>query len=207
MPLLKQWTEEDAVFAVWKVSETADELSGMLTADLPYGEEIALLKAESRKLEYLAVRVLLRTLCGEEKHILHYPSGKPFLKDASFRISISHTKGYVAIGLHPFKELGIDIECVSGRVCKVASRFMHPDELKVSDNLMYLLVCWSGKETMYKLLGEEGVDFSCHLRISPFELQQNGVCDAYEYRTSRKQCFSLHYMLHSDFVCTWCVAL
>ena len=101
MPLWKEWTEEGARFAIWQVGETAGELRKRLTSSsLPYDEELACLKAESRRLEYLVVRVLLRTLCGEEKQIKHLPSGKPYLADGSFHITISHTRGYVAIGLH-----------------------------------------------------------------------------------------------------------
>lgn len=70
MPLWKEWTEEGARFAIWQVGETAGELRKRLTSSsLPYDEELACLKAESRRLEYLVVRVLLRTLCGEESRL------------------------------------------------------------------------------------------------------------------------------------------
>mgnify|MGYP000016543064 CR=1 FL=1 len=63
------------------------------------------------RLEWLAVRVLLYTLSGEEKEIAYHPSGKPYLADASASLSISHTKGYVAVVLGlPGREVGIDIE-------------------------------------------------------------------------------------------------
>ena len=84
MPLLKKWIENGALFAIWRVEETAEELRKMLVASLPYDEELSQLKSEARQLEYLAVRVLLRAVCGEEKHISHYSSGKPFLADRSF---------------------------------------------------------------------------------------------------------------------------
>lgn len=113
MPLLKKWIENGALFAIWRVEETAEELRKMLVASLPYDEELSQLKSEARQLEYLAVRVLLRAVCGEEKHISHYSSGKPFLTDGSFHITISHTRGYVAVGLHATYEVGVDIEYIS----------------------------------------------------------------------------------------------
>lgn len=67
MPLLKKWIENGALFAIWRVEETAEELRKMLVASLPYDEELSQLKSEARQLEYLAVRVLLRAVCGEEK--------------------------------------------------------------------------------------------------------------------------------------------
>ena len=67
--------------------------------------------AAHRRLEWLAVRVLLYTLSGEEKEIAYHPSGKPYLADDSASISISHTKGYVAVALGlPGREVGVDIE-------------------------------------------------------------------------------------------------
>ena len=140
MPLLKKWIENGALFAIWRVEETAEELRKMLVASLPYDEELSQLKSEARQLEYLAVRVLLRAVCGEEKHISHYSSGKPFLTDGSFHITISHTRGYVAVGLHATYEVGVDIEYISDRVRKVAGRFMYPDELRHSSDTAYLLV-------------------------------------------------------------------
>lgn len=206
MPLWKEWTEEGARFAIWQVGETAGELRKRLaSSSLPYDEELACLKAESRRLEYLVVRVLLRTLCGEEKQIKHLPSGKPYLADGSFHITISHTRGYVAIGLHPQREVGIDIEYVSERVRKVVDRFMYPEEFNESTDTSYLLVHWSAKETMYKMMGMEEVDFLKHLRVYPFRLLPEGRCEGQEFRTECRACFSLHYLVNSEFVCTWCV--
>jgi phosphopantetheinyl transferase len=167
--LLRQLLPAGATASVehisWRVEETAEELRKMLVASLPYDEELSQLKSEARQLEYLAVRVLLRAVCGEEKHISHYSSGKPFLTDGSFHITISHTRGYVAVGLHATYEVGVDIEYISNRVRKVAGRYMYPDELRHSSDTAYLLVQWSAKETMYKLLDEQGVDFLEHLHI------------------------------------------
>lgn len=165
----------------------------MLVASLPYDEELSQLKSEARQLEYLAVRVLLRAVCGEEKHISHYSSGKPFLTDGSFHITISHTRGYVAV-THATYEVGVDIEYISNRVRKVAGRFMYPDELRHSSDTAYLLVQWSAKETMYKLLDEQGVDFLEHLRIVPFQLQTDGRCEGHELRTSSQIHFDIHYI-------------
>ena len=44
MPLLKKWIENGALFAIWRVEETAEELRKMLVASLPYDEELSQLK-------------------------------------------------------------------------------------------------------------------------------------------------------------------
>ena len=95
MPLYRHWKEGDAEWGIWKVSESAEELRAMLTGGLPYDVELDSLKAQGRKMEYLAVRVLLKTLTGKEYHILHESSGKPYVEGHLFQLTISHTKGYV----------------------------------------------------------------------------------------------------------------
>ena len=74
----------------------------------------------------------------------------------SASISISHTKGYVAVLLGgPEKEVGIDVECYGERVRKVAHKFVREDE-SVSwykgTETWSLLLHWSAKETMFKCM-------------------------------------------------------
>lgn len=218
MSLFKSWKSDGAVFAIWKVEETGGELRAMLGDSLPYDAELSALRAESRRTEYLAVRVLLKALCGEEKQVGHFPSGKPFLTDQSYRLSISHTRGYVAVALHPSAEVGVDIEQVADRVLRIAGRFMCAEELdgeteavkgfagdSRTSTLYYMLLHWSAKETLYKLMGEEEVDFREHLRIMPFHLQQQGDFVAGAYKSFPPASYQVCYMVHPDFVCTWSV--
>ena len=115
MPLLKTWTEENGRWGIWQVTETLEELYACLSDDVVW-QELERLKAPSRKMEYLAVRVLLKTMLGKEVRIGHEPSGKPFLTGGEYHVSISHTKGYVAVGLHESAQPGIDIEAYGERV-------------------------------------------------------------------------------------------
>lgn len=210
MPLLKKWEDGGAVWAVWEVTEGLDELLERFSDTAAWREEVRQLRSASRQLECTAVRVLLKELTGRELDILHYPSGRPYVADFPFHLTISHTKGYVAVGCHPSSEVGIDIEYYGERVRKVASRFMRPDEMpereRESDSsscLYQLLLHWSAKETIYKLMDCEEVDFLEHLRIRPFILQDEGCFVGEEYRTKHLQTFSVRYMIYPGFVCTW----
>lgn len=212
MPLFRQWnTEGGGVWGIWKVTESFAELRDKLSAALPYDKELQTMKSPSRRMEYVAVRVLLKTLLGEEYSILHYPSGKPFLENGSLKISISHTKGYVAVGVHPQREVGIDIEQRTDKVCKVRSRFVREDEMlgealmSEEERLSLLLLHWSAKETLYKLINSSEVDFLDHLKIRDFPLSSSGHFMAEEYRTENRNLFSVSYWAHPDFVCTWSV--
>ena len=168
MPLYRTYKQGDLIVGIWKVDETIEQLRSMFHQFSIYEEGFMRFSAEKRKQEWLAVRVLLKELCGEEKEIAYLPSGKPYLEDGSAFVSFSHTSGYVAVALHPSAEVGVDIEQYGTRVQRVASRFIREDE-KVSvesgDEIYALLLHWSAKETMFKLMKDEAVDFIKHLHI------------------------------------------
>ena len=206
MPIYRTYKQGDLLVGVWKVDETIEQLRSMFHQFSIYEESFMRFSAEKRKQEWLAVRVLLKELCGEEKEIAYLPSGKPYLEDGSAFVSFSHTSGYVAVALHPSAEVGVDIEQYGTRVQRVASRFIREDE-KVSvesgDEIYALLLHWSGKETMFKLMKDEAVDFIKHLHILPFVPEESGTFHACEYRSGQEQEFLIHYDTHPDYVLTF----
>ena len=206
MPIYRTYKQGDLLVGIWKVDETIEQLRSMFHQFSIYEEDFMRFSAEKRKQEWLAVRVLLKELCGEEKEIAYLPSGKPYLEDGSAFVSFSHTSGYVAVALHPSAEVGVDIEQYGTRVQRVASRFIREDE-KVSvesgDEIYALLLHWSAKETMFKLMKDEAVDFIKHLHILPFVPEESGTFHACEYRSGQEQEFLIHYDTHPDYVLTF----
>jgi phosphopantetheinyl transferase len=68
--------------------------------------------------------------------------------------------------------VGIDIEKIRDRVVRVKDRFLCQDELESLDpdsNLEQLHIYWGGKEALYKLSGQPGVDFRNDIHIHPFD--------------------------------------
>lgn len=180
-----------------------DELAG---TDV-YDQAMTRFTSSHRQQEWLSVRLLLYRLLGEHKEICYLPSGKPYLADHSFYISISHTKGYVAVILGKMP-VGIDIEQYAQRVHKVAHKYMREDEVVSSyqdDDTWSLLLHWSAKEVMFKCMEVAEVDFRKHLHIAPFTLRKQGCFCAQEYRTEQQRQFLIHYLLCPDFVLTWFV--
>ncbi len=118
-------------------------------------------KSESRQFEFLATRFLLSIICGAEAEIAYHATGRPYLcgEDAPC-ISISHTKGYVAIALCD-APIGIDIEHISTRQLRLRQRFMADAEwkqaLQYATPEMVAAIGWSAKEALYKLVDEPGV--------------------------------------------------
>lgn len=79
MPLYRTYSEGEFLLGIWKSDETTEQLLASLEHKDWYREKLAVL-SEKRKHEGLSVRVLLKALCGEEKEIAYYSSGRPYLR-------------------------------------------------------------------------------------------------------------------------------
>lgn len=207
MPLFLQHIEKDFRWGIWKVEESEADLLACFSDKAMYADGLAKLKSPHRRIEWLAVRALLKSLAGDEKRVGYLPNGRPFLEDGSYSLSISHTKGYVAVLLSSSQTLvGIDIEQTGERVRKVAHKFVGPSEvISLYDNsdIWALLLHWSAKESMFKCLDTPEVDFISHLHIHPFQVQSAGTFQAHETRTPSAREYTVHYLLHPDFVLTY----
>ena len=159
-----------------------------------------------RLMEHLSVQALLKEMTGENYEILHYSSGKPYIKDNLFFISISHTKKYIAIIIDREKETGIDIEQVNNKVFNVRSKFVSEKEeifIDKGQELTHLLLYWSAKETLYKVLDVEGVNLKNDLQVQKFTPESTGYIIASESKTIRRHKYELAYMVERGFVLTW----
>ena len=163
---------------------------------------------ENRKREWLSIRVLVKEILGEEKEILYNSVGKPYLSDNSYYIGISHTKGYAALILNKENEVSVDIERITARIENIRTRFVNEEEEKAlskTNELIHLLLLWSSKESLYKRLSLENVDFKTQLHISPFDpvIGEWSSLGAYETRTENHERFKIHYFVHNDYVLTY----
>jgi phosphopantetheinyl transferase len=200
-------TGNGTIWAISAIGKSSEELMDLLDKKdmyLPYIRSVSL---ESRKREWLSARVLFKKIFQEEKEILYLPNGKPYFADRSFHISISHTKGYVAVALNEKHPVGIDIEYISPRINKIRDRFMNEEEnrhLSADNEEIQLLLHWSAKESLFKILGIEDVDFKSCLHISPFCLVMH-ECSSFsarETRTAQRQEYTVRYLANEAYVVT-----
>lgn len=196
-----------AVMAFWRMTEDWETLCDTVDNPELVEEAIRRFVSQERRMEWLAVRALLNVMRTGKHEIAYYPSGRPYLTDGSFEISISHTKGFVAILLGDVP-VGIDIEYYSHRVHRVKSRFVRPDEEVLSyrgDDTFGLLLIWTAKEAVYKVMNREGVDFLEHLQVLPFEepLAENGTIRVQEHLTSQHRVFEVFYSIDCELVTSW----
>ena len=207
MALFLQHKTDDFQWAVWKMEESLDALLALLpdARRVFCEQELNRFVSERRKMEWLSVRVLLYAMLQEDKEIGYSPEGKPYLTDHSFFISISHTKGYVAVMLASFTQAGIDIEQYGQRVKRVYDRFIRSDERVEpyqGDETWSMLLHWSAKETIFKSMENADADLR-KLCLSHFIPQSEGVFQVREYATERQQLFTVGYRICPDFVLTW----
>jgi 4'-phosphopantetheinyl transferase EntD len=199
----------NTILGILPIQEDSESILSQLDRKGLYSPTLASM-IESRRREWLSVRLLLKNLTGEEKEIGYLPSGKPYLADNSYHISISHTKGYVAVILHPTKEVAIDIEHLSPRVEKIRSRFMSEEEernLSPDNPLIHLMLHWSAKECLFKRINQEEVEFQTQLHIHPFE-PRSEVWDSFaasETHTEAGGIFTVHYYVSKKYVLTYLV--
>lgn len=202
MPLILK--HNDPLLGIWKMSETEAELLAMLGGDATeYASALWGMKTERRRREWLSVRVLLRSLTGIEPRVAYHPDGAPYLLGSPLSISISHTEGYAAVLLKEHDAAGIDIERRSPRVLKVRSRFLSPEEdAAVSDVHAedHALVYWCAKETVFKAMRAEDVDFARHIFVEPFDIAREGEILARETRTAEKRTYHLRYVMGPEYV-------
>ncbi|MEG1586059.1 MAG: siderophore biosynthesis protein [Bacteroidales bacterium] len=208
MPFVEIKKNNGARIGIWQITETEDQLLSLLREPAQYQKELDAYVSAKRRIEFLAVRVMLQQLTGEVLCVGYEPSGKPFLINHTELVSISHTGGYAAVILHPSLPVAIDIEQRSEKVLRLQSKFMNAAELAAVDPsspLSYALLCWSAKETLFKIIPEEEIDFKSHLHLSPFLVASQGTIPAMDTRNDLPRHFTINYADQQDYVLTWCV--
>lgn len=189
MPLIrKQRIDENSWLAVWQMSESLEQLPVSSHVDL---NDFPSLR---RKREKLTEYLLLKELTGDESLVIrHNEDGAPFL-DGYF-ISISHTEGWAAMMLSKSHRVGVDIEYVSDRVNRVASRFIREDEQQAT--LAERLINWCTKEAVYKFFTEQHLEFH-EMRLQPYSQEDKGVVVVDNMRQQTQ--VEVRYEVNNDFV-------
>lgn len=192
---------------LWQMDESPELLFDLYPHLLPYRSSLDdKYKNDGRKLEFLAIRALMYEMLrvnGASKGLLshagdftHNGQGKPLFR--GYHVSISHTKGYAALILSKKSEVAVDIEYMSDRVERIASKFLRKDER--ADSLDAKLVHWCAKETVFKLFSEENLLFE-DMRVKPFDTMSDWACDVENLKSGKTA--RVDFELAMDFVLTY----
>ena len=142
-----------------KLKRISKPFSSLVTLDIEEKKKYKGFRSTSRKLEFLSVRALLSELLGKEARIVYNKNNKPFLKNGSHFISISHSHRLTAILLSTNEQVGIDLEYMSANISAFAFKFMNRKEKVTKDpssaNII-LYIHWCAKEALIQDLRQGG---------------------------------------------------
>lgn len=109
---------------------------------------------------------------------------------------------------HPTRKVGIDIECPTDKIQKVYKRFLsiaEQEDLSNGKDNRKLLLAWSAKEALFKIIGKEAIDFANQLRIFPFEIKSSsGEIKAQHIPT--KSHYQLFYQQTEKYTLVYCLS-
>lgn len=164
MGLFKVIEDNNSQIAIWKVTESEDELKKLTGIDL--SDTYALPR---RRIERMVTRAVLDRLNHFEA-LNYHSNGRPYYYEGNPYISISHTAKVVVIGFCQKISIGVDIERTHRNFKIVTDRYLTPEELKWIDieHNNSLALAWCIKESVYKLPWSEPKNFSNDINIQRF---------------------------------------
>ncbi|MGB8491780.1 MAG: 4'-phosphopantetheinyl transferase superfamily protein [Bacteroidales bacterium] len=204
--ITKHFLNESTILGVWKIEEDLKTLRDMVVLDGEDRKKFRVFASTSRKLEFLSVRALLSELLGNDARIVYNKNNKPFLKDGSRFISISHSHKLTAILLSASEKVGIDLEYMSSNISAIAFKFINRREkiTNESDNRRYhLYLHWCAKEALYKICDKEGISIRNNITIDPFEVNDSGEIKGKVKTDKINDSFDLFYTRYDNYAIVW----
>jgi phosphopantetheinyl transferase len=209
MPIVQHHTSQDGgQTGVWHITEPWEELYSQLSLTPSEHERVLNFGRDTRKQEWLATRLLLKTLTGNHITVNYRPNGAPCADVPDLHISLSHTQNYAAVSLSPVHPVAVDIEYPSQRVLRIADRFLHDDErtfIESRHEAIFQTIIWCAKEALYKWWGETDVIFKEHLRVLPFQLQDNIEMKAFISKDAFYADLTLHCNVTDNYILVYII--
>lgn len=198
---------------IWKIEEAED----FFLAEVPQHRAIT---HPHKRLQHLAGRYLLKCLFPDfpYEEIVIADTRKPYLPYEQYHFSISHCGQYAAAIVSKRERVGIDVEIPSHKIKKISHKFLNIGEreqfnvagawLKSNNETItagdkQLTVLWCAKEAVYKWWGWGSVDFSDHILLQHFEINEMGSIDAVFIRMQRNFELKLQYKILDALCLVW----
>ena len=204
--ITKHFLNEFSILGVWKIEEDLDSLLDLVVLDSDEKKRYKGFKSNSRKLEFLSVRALLSELIGKDAGIVYNKNNKPFLKDGSRFISISHSFKLTAILVSTNEKVGIDLEYMSSNIAALAFKFLNRKEKitkETDDRKYHLYIHWCAKEALYKICDKEGISVKNNITITPFEVKESGEIEGKVHTEKINESFDLYYSKFNNYAIVW----
>lgn len=202
MPLEKLVHEGKRAWALWKLSESEELLSSLLSFPELIPSNIT---NPQKRLEWLAGRILTQRLLEEfgvpYRGIVKNEHGKPFPAMSSLQLSLSHSYPYAAAIVDREISVGIDLEQPKSKLLRVAPRVLGFAELQdAGTDLVKHCVYWCSKEALIKIHGKKNLILAENLVISPFALENEGTIIGKIIVRQSERLIPLYYKVFPGFV-------
>ncbi len=202
----KHYLNEYTILGVWKIEEDINTLLGMVDLDIIDKKKYKAFASTSRKLEFLSVRALLAEVLGKDARIIYNKNNKPFLRDGSRFISISHSNKLTAILLSTNEKVGIDLEYMSTNISRIGFKFINRKEKITRDpdkRIYHLYLHWCAKEALYKICDKEGISIKKDITIEPFDVKESGEIQGSVKTKMINDSFDLFYTRYDNYTIVW----
>jgi phosphopantetheinyl transferase len=178
MPYIAINESKDPLVGIWKIEEEEKFFEGKIDF-LPKAIH------SSKRIQQYSSRLILEKLSPgfPLNQIIVDNGGKPKLRNSTVQFNVSHTNEFAAAIVCNEKQVGIDIEKIDVRVCRVMKKFLNTTELQTIgalneiEKISMLTLYWSIKETVYKWWGLGAIDFAEHIQIQSSHLTDEGTME------------------------------
>jgi len=204
--IIKYHINDSTVLGAWKIEEDFATLLQTVTLNADEKKKLKSFRSVRRKFEFLSVRALLAELTENKASIVYNKNNKPFLKDGSMFISISHSHQLTAILLSVNEKVGVDLEYMSSNIAAVALKFINVKEKIIKDpinRLYHLYIHWCAKEALYKICDKEITNIRKEISIEPFKVRDSGEITGNVHTNVINENFNMHYMKYDNYAIVW----
>jgi 4'-phosphopantetheinyl transferase EntD len=200
MGLFRVIEDSNSQIAIWKVTESEQELKELTGIDLT-----TVYAFPRRRIERLVTRAILDRLNHFEP-VNYHPNGRPYYYEGSPYISISHAAKLVVVGFCQRMSIGVDVERTKRDFRIVADRYLTPKELEWInlDHQKSLALAWCIKESIYKLPWKYPKCMTTDIIIENFDtISENGVANVEVIDSNFTYHLNLKYLFFDEFCLSW----
>lgn len=121
-----------------------------------------------RRQEWLSWRALVHRVLGANVEVRYNAVGAPYVVGSSCQISVSHSKGCVAV-LFSDCLCAVDVERLDRNFQRIKAKYLTAEEQLLGDDVRFLAAAWSAKEALYKYAGEPGLGLLEDIHLVAYE--------------------------------------
>lgn len=200
MGLFRVIEDSNSQIAIWKVTESEQELKEMTGIDLSN-----IYTYPRRRIERMVTRAILDRLNHFEP-VNYHPNGRPYYYEGTPHISISHASKVVVVGFSQSMSVGVDVEKANRDFKIVANKYLTNDELQWInlDHQKSLALAWCAKESLYKLPWKGGKCFTTDINIQNFNpISDDGVINVDVIDLDDTHHLQVKYHFFDEFCLSW----